>query len=100
MTECQRCPVGFYSTTKGSAKCDACPRSLTTRFPGTINEDECLCGRGFWYRGKSGSCEACNEGMECDEPSKGVRGTLPGFYATPVEDVASLDAMLVFRCYR
>jgi len=76
---CEKCDVGTYKDTQGSAQCEPCP---TNEFSSTSNK-ECLCAAGA-SRQLDGQCVLCQENADAPQESVGACACNPGFKAPAV----------------
>ena len=76
---CEKCDVGTYKDTQGSAQCDACP---TNEFSSTSSKD-CLCAAGS-SRQLDGRCILCKENSDAPQESVGACACNAGIKAPAV----------------
>mmetsp|Transcript_142644 Transcript_142644/g.251798 ORF Transcript_142644/g.251798 Transcript_142644/m.251798 type:complete len:1274 (-) Transcript_142644:326-4147(-) len=68
-SKCELCAKGSWSKIAGATACIPCTGSLTTQFPGEIDESNCVCPRNTYKSNKLGAmkCEGCMEGLACEK---------------------------------
>lgn len=81
---CHSCDVGQWQNETGQSSCSPCDAAgvLTTEWPGSTSEEECVCPEGTYMplEATAALCEDCPEGMECELGSdlgNVVRGSGP-----------------------
>ena len=47
-TQCELCPEGTYEPSQGKTQCTPCPHSNQTTPTGSVLQNECKCGLGYW----------------------------------------------------
>jgi len=81
---CERCPLGTFSDAVGQTACKTCAGSFTTRYPGAMQADDCVCKAGFYdgsiLHGNNSGCMPCNDGLQCNEPGLTLPRGKPGYY--------------------